>query len=412
MLVLKKQYIFIAILALCSLGVFANEPSKAVADRQQTLDVVNPSAVGLDASRLAYADSAVYKAIASGNIPGAVLCVVRHGKIGYLKAYGNRSLYPAKEPMTVETIFDLASVTKPLATATCAMKLIEDGRLRLQDAVRSYIPGFENWHDSLNHSKTIRIVNLLTHTSGLLCYDGRPVSALQQKYGAPNPEGLIDFISHSPRCFAPGEGYKYSCLNYITLQYIIEKITGKSLQQLANEYVFAPLGMTHTFFNPPVAVRHLCAPTEKLPDGTWLRGVARDSLARIMMGGVSGNAGLFSTAQDIAVYCAAVLNGGEWNGHRILSSIALKCMENVPEGLGRWSRTPGWEAFSSHSSTPGDLLSRHSFGHSGDTGTSVVIDPDNDIAIILLTNCAHPTGQGNTVRLRGYVANAVASAIE
>lgn len=412
MFVLRKQYLLIALFALCSLGVFASEPSKGEVRKLSSLEVVAPSQAGLDASRLAYADSAIYRAISSGNIPGAVLCVVRHGKIGYLKAYGHKSLYPVEEPMTLGTIFDLASVTKPLATATCAMKLIEDGKLRLQDAVRSYIPSFENWHDSLHHSKTIRIVNLLTHTSGLLCYDGRPVSALQQKYGAPNPDGLIDYISHSERLFAPGESYLYSCLNYITLQYIIEKITGRSLRQLANEYVFAPLGMTHTFFNPPVSCKDLCAPTEKLPDGTWLRGVARDSLARVMMGGVSGNAGLFSTAQDIAVYCAALLNGGEWNGHRILSSIALKCMETVPEGLGHWSRTPGWEAFSSHSSITGDLLSRHSFGHSGDTGTSVVIDPDNDLAIILLTNCVHPTGRGNTVRLRGYVANAVASAIE
>ena len=135
------------------------------------------------------------------------------------------------------------------------------------------------------------------------------------------------------------------------------------------------------------------------------------SCPRVMMGGVSGNAGLFSSARDLAVYCAMVLNGGEWHGKRILSPLAVKCMETEPRGLERWGHTPGWDIFTPYSSNTGDLLSHRTFGHTGYTGTSVVIDPVNDVAVILLTNAVHPLDKGNVVPLRSYVANAVASAI-
>lgn len=159
------------------------------------IDEVAPETVGLDAGRLAYADAAINRAVADKTIPGAVLCVVRHGKIGYLKAYGNKRVYPKTEPMTTDVVFDLASCSKPIATATSAMILIERGQLRLLDAVGSYIPGFKSWQDSLGNRETIRVEHLMTHTSGLPPY--APVAELKAKYGAPNPDAVIGWIGNN-----------------------------------------------------------------------------------------------------------------------------------------------------------------------------------------------------------------------
>lgn len=376
----------------------------------QGLEVVTPSAVGLDASRLANADSAIFRAIEAKNVPGAVLCVVRHGKIGYLKAYGNKRVYPKTEPMTTETVFDLASCSKALSTATCAMMLVDRGRLRLLDAVSMYIPGFENWRDSTTgDTETIRVMNLITHTSGLPPY--APVAELQKKHGAPNQDAVIDWISHCQRGWAPGEGWRYSCLNFITLQRVIETVSGQTLDRFAHDNLFAPLGMTHTTYRPSKELARLCAPTERQKDGNCLLGEVHDPLARIMMGGVSGNAGVFSSAEDIATFCAMILNGGEWNGRRILSKKAVECLESVPRSLEKWGHTPGWNMYTPYSSNAGDLVSPHALSHTGYTGTLIVIDPDNDIAVILLTNCVHPDDKGNTVRLRGLVTNAVLASI-
>ncbi len=405
---MRKTIITTAI-ALLALTAQAGKPQKNTVATRPTIETVAPDAVGMDAASLGYADAAIDRAIAENNIPGAVLCVVRHGKIAYLKAYGNKRVYPTVEKMTTDAVFDLASCSKAMATATCAMMLVERGQLRLLDPVSAYVPGFGNWRDSTGNRKTIRVVNLMTHTSGLPPY--APVAELSKKHGAPCADGVMEYISNCRRDFAPGEGWQYSCLNYITLGRIIEKISGKSLRQFAHDNLFAPLGMNHTDYTPTEALATECVPTEKQPDGKCLQGVVHDPLARIMMGGVSGNAGVFSSATDIATYCAAILNGGEWHGRRILSPLAVKCMETVPRGLERWGHTPGWDVLTPYSSNTGDLLSPNTIGHTGYTGTSIVIDPDNDMAIILLTNAVHPEDKGNTVRLRGQVANAVAGAV-
>lgn len=376
----------------------------------QNLDIVAPEAVGLDASRLANADRAIAQAIADKTIPGAVLCVERHGKIGYLKAYGNKRVYPNTEKMTTGTVFDMASCSKAMSTATCAMILIDRGLLRLNDRVDQYVPEFENWKDSITgETEAIRVIDLMTHTSGLPPY--APVQELKKKYGSPNPQAVVNWISHCKRLYAPETGWTYSCCNYIMLQQVIEKITGQTLQQFAHDNIFAPLNMRHTDYRPSKALAALCAPTEKQADGNCLLGVVHDPLACTMMGGLSGNAGLFSSAEDVATYCAAILNKGELNGKRILSPLAVKCMETVPRSLAQFGHTPGWGISTPYSSNSGDLLSAQTFGHTGYTGTSIVIDPANDVAIILLTNCVHPVDKGNVVRLRALVANAVAGAI-
>ena len=376
----------------------------------QNLDIVAPEAVGLDASRLANADRAIAQAIADKTIPGAVLCVERHGKIGYLKAYGNKRVYPNTEKMTTGTVFDMASCSKAMSTATCAMILVDRGLLRLNDRVDQYVTGFENWKDSITgETEAIRVIDLMTHTSGLPPY--APVQELKKKYGSPNPQAVVNWISHCKRLYAPETGWTYSCCNYIMLQQVIEKITGQTLQQFAHDNIFAPLNMRHTDYRPTKALAALCAPTEKQADGNCLLGVVHDPLACTMMGGLSGNAGLFSSAEDVATYCAAILNKGELNGKRILSPLAVKCMETVPRSLAQFGHTPGWGISTPYSSNSGDLLSAQTFGHTGYTGTSIVIDPANDVAIILLTNCVHPVDKGNVVRLRALVANAVAGSI-
>lgn len=376
----------------------------------QNLDIVAPEAVGLDASRLANADRAIAQAIADKTIPGAVLCVERHRKIGYLKAYGNKRVYPNTEKMTTGTVFDMASCSKAMSTATCAMILIDRGQLRLNDRVDQYVPEFENWKDSITgETEAIRVIDLMTHTSGLPPY--APVQELKKKYGSPNPQAVVNWISHCKRLYAPETGWTYSCCNYIMLQQVIEKITGQTLQQFAHDNIFAPLNMRHTDYRPTKALAALCAPTEKQADGNCLLGVVHDPLACTMMGGLSGNAGLFSSAEDVATYCAAILNKGELNGKRILSPLAVKCMETVPRSLAQFGHTPGWGISTPYSSNSGDLLSAQTFGHTGYTGTSIVIDPANDVAIILLTNCVHPVDKGNVVRLRALVANAVAGSI-
>ena len=376
----------------------------------QTLDVVAPEVVGLSGTRLANADRIIEQAIKDQTIPGAVLCVERHGKIGYLKAYGNKRVYPNTEKMTTNTVFDMASCSKAMSTATCAMILIDRGQLRLLDRVDQYVPGFENWKDTITgETEAIRIINLMTHTSGLPPY--APVQDLKKKYGSPNPKAVVDWISHCRRLYAPEKGWTYSCCNYIMLQQVIEKITGQSIQQFAHDNIFAPLGMRYTDYRPTKELAALCAPTEKQADGKCLLGVVHDPLACTMMAGLSGNAGLFSSAEDVATYCAAILNGGELNGKRILSPLAVKCMTTVPRSLEQFGHTPGWGNSTPYSSNLGDLLSRQAFGHTGYTGTSIVMDPVNDVAIILLTNCVHPVDKGNVVRLRSLVANAVAGSI-
>lgn len=398
----------------------------------QTLKRVAPETVGMSGERLAYADSAILKAIDAGDIPGAVLAVVKDGKMAYIKAYGFRSLVPKKEKMTVGTVFDLASCTKPVATAMSVMKLVERGMIRLNDPVSMYIPEFKNWVSADGKSKaTIRIKHLLTHTSGLPPYAS--VSELQKRYGAVQPDSLMSYIAGMRRDFAPGTDCQYSCLNFITLQNIVQRLSGMSLRDFARLNVFAPLGMNHTDYIPckenkkgewvsasaPVWAdggkgddwRDIVAPTEKQPNGQVLRGIVHDPLARVMNGGVSGNAGLFSNADDLALLCAAILNGGQLNGMRVLSPSTVRLMTSLADGLEKFGRTPGWDMSSDYSSNLGDMLSSSAIGHTGFTGTMIDIDPENNLAIILLTNSVHPDGHTNVIRLRAVVANAVAASI-
>ena len=375
----------------------------------QHLPLVAPEQVGMDGKKLIQADKIIEKAIDSKEIPGAVLAVVKDGRMAYLKAYGNKQTYPSVITMDVNTVFDLASLTKPVATAISAMILVERGQLRLLDKVNLFIPSFQGWTDK-DGSKDIRVIDLMTHTSGLPAYG--PVAQMQKSRGATNPDKMIDYIANIKREFKPQTDFRYSCLNYITLQRIIEIISKQSLQRFAKQNIFDVLGMSHTDYIPTGETLKRTAPTSRLSDGSVLKGVVHDHLARIMNLGVSGNAGLFSDANDLALLAAALQNNGEYNGKRILSPLAVKAMRTVPRDTKDIGRTPGWDIFTPYASNNGDLFGPNTYGHSGFTGTSIVIDPDNNTSVILLTNSVHLPNGGSVVRLRSLVANIVAASIK
>lgn len=376
----------------------------------QRLQKVLPEQVGLDSRKLALADSALTAEVNAKNIPGAVLAVVRHGKMAYLKAFGNRSVYPKVEKMTTETIFDMASCSKPIGTATSAMKLLEQGKFRLLDPVNRYVPAFKNWKPGTRDEETIRIIHLMTHTSGLPAYG--PTDQLAKKYGSPNPEGMMEYISTCKRDTCPEIRMRYSCLNFITLQNVIQNVSGMLLKDYARKNIFEPLGMYHTCYQPADSLLPLIAPTEKQKDGSVLRGQVHDPLARVMNGGNSGNAGLFTCAEDLGIYVAMLLNHGEWNGVRILSPNAVKKMTTMPYGFEKFGRSLGWDLHSAYASCNGDLFSDNTFGHTGYTGTTVVVDPDADLGLIMLINAVHPEDGHGVVRLRSVISNIVASSIK
>lgn len=380
----------------------------AAAVSAQPLQRIAPEEAGLDPEKLAEADRMIAEAAANRDFPGAVFAVVRHGKMAHIKAFGDRQWVPDTLPMQENTIFDLASVSKPTSTAICTMILVERGRIRLSDRVKEYIPDFRGWPAAEGDTVDIRIVDLLTHSSGLPAY--APVAEVRDAAGD-TPEALLDYIATCRRDFAPKSRFRYSCLNFITLQHIIQKVTGEPLKEFARKNIFEKLGMDDTGYCPEGEKRARCAATEQQPDGSVLVGDVHDPLARVFNKGNSGNAGVFSTADDLAVLSAALLAGGEYNGRRILGKLTVEKMFTVPDDVRTLGRALGWDSYSTYSGNRGDLFSPSTVCHTGYTGTSIVIDPENDVAVILLTNAVHPSDNGRTARLRSAVANLVAGAI-
>ncbi len=383
----------------------------AITAYAQPLKKVTPSEAGMDPVRLSQVDRIIEESINNGEIPGAVLAVVRNGKMAYLKAYGNKSVYPVQEKMTVNTIFDLASVSKPVGTAIAFMQLVEQGRVRLTDNVSMYIPGFKPWTDTITGRKIeIRVVDLLTHTSGLPPY--APVATIVEQSGAPNPAALMSWISNCKRDFKPTSDFQYSCLNFVTLQNILQNITGMKLMDYSKKNVFEVLGMKNTTYNPSGDLLKLVAPAEKQKDGSVLLGRVHDPIANILNDGNSGNAGVFSNAEDLAILAAALMNEGEYNGKRVLGKLTLETMTRVPAQVISEGRSLGWDNYSSYASNNGNLFHpERTFGHTGYTGTSFIVDPVSKTAVILLAHRVHPVDKGSVVRLRALVANAVAGSV-
>jgi len=367
-----------------------------------------PAGGDVDPARLARVDDLVEAAIADKALPGAVVLVGRHGRIVYEKAFGHRALVPAAEPMTLDTVFDLASLTKVVATTTSVMRLVEEGRIRLNDRVATFIPDFAR-----NGKGDITIRHLLTHESGL-----RPDLDLALPWvGA---DTAIRLASDEVPLVPPGTRFIYSDINFFLLGEIVHRVSGLPLDAFARQRVFEPLGMRDTMFRPPATLVPRVAPTEACTPYGWpcdgpgaemLRGVVHDPTAR-RMGGVAGHAGLFSTAADLARFCRMLLGGGQLDGVRVLSPLTVAKMTAPASPPGEANvRGLGWDIDSAYSSNRGELLPLGSFGHTGFTGTSLWIDPLTDTFIVFLSNRVHPDGRGDVVPLRARVATAVAAAL-
>ena len=345
--------------------------------------------------RLGAVDSVIEHSIADGNIPGAVLVVGHDGAVVYRKAYGNRALELRREAMTLDTIFDLASLTKVIATTTAVMQLFEQGKVRLNDPVAKYLPEFAQ-----NGKEDITVRQLLTHYSGLA-----PDLDLKTPWEGKETAYRMAFAETPAQ--APGSQFTYSDINFVVLGALVERVSGETLDAYTVRHIFAPLKMTHTRYVPPAAWRRQIAPTQYDENEHMLRGVVHDPTAR-RMGGVAGHAGLFSTADDLAKFAQALLDGGGG----ILSSVTVKKMTQPEQPpMAPVLRGFGWDIDSPFSSNRGDLLPVGSFGHTGFTGTSMWIDPTTRTYIILLTNAVHPRGKGNAIALRSKVATEVAAAL-
>lgn len=455
-----------------------------------------PETVGMSSERLALLDGVVRDAIDARETSGAVVLIARRGKIVYERAFGYRAVVPEKEAMTTDTIFDLASLTKCVATASAVMKLVEDGKLRLGDPVKKFIPDWtaskeekayqtelgkvRRWiragvlqvapemqvsqHLETTQSKRLvtgrenprevweRLVrkgvlklpqraleeqltlavpdreavtlrHLLTHTSGLDPYDN---------YYLKFPQGnarqqIIQDIARRPLLAPAGEAFVYSDLGYITLGEIVERVSGTDLNTFCRKTLYEPLGMHDTMFNPPKSLLPRIAPTEwrvrpepqakqqksgeaPQPQKYMIRGEVHDGNA-FVQNGISGHAGLFSTAHDLAIFAQMMLNGGQYGNVRIFSPLTVRAMISDQARLKDGTkRGYGWDIASGYSSQRGDIFTT-GFGHTGWTGTSLWAVPEEELIIIVLTSRCHPDGTGDVGPLRAKIANVVASSI-
>ncbi len=380
-----------------------------------TLPSATPGAVGMSAERLAQIDGAVARSIGLHETPGAVVLVARRGRIVWRKAYGERAVVPEREAMTTDTIFDVASLTKVVATATSIMILVERGQLRLSDSVSLYIPELKG-----EGRERITIEQLLTHRSGYA-----PDFDLREQWTG-YEEALRHLYIERPRN-TPDTRFLYSDIGFITLGEVVRRVSGQPLDEFARRNIYEPLGMRDTGFRPRAELVPRIAPTEtrramlSYLGGTggesdtqsqkMLRGEVHDPTAN-RMGGVAGHAGLFSTASDLAVFCQMILGGGEYMGARILSPLGVAAMTRAravtEEGA---ARGLGWDIASSFSSNRGDIFPVGSFGHTGFTGTSLWIDPASETFIVFLSNRVHPDGKGDVSPLRSRIASIVAASI-
>ena len=342
---------------------------------QAALPVVEPQTIGFDPQKLAAIEAVIAEGISEKKMPGCVVCFGRRGQIAWLKAYGNKQVEPAVVPMTTDTVFDMASLTKPVATATSIMLLIERGKLSLSDKVSTLIPEF-----AVNEKQEITIRDLLIHQSGLIAdnamadYQDGPAVAMQKIYALN--------LQNSVRT-----KFVYSDVNFILLGDLVKRVSG---------------------YLPNAELKARSAPTQKR-DGNWIQGEVHDPRA-FKLGGIAGHAGLFSTAEDMAIYASMMLDSGRIGETQILKpeTVVLMTQGNrVRSGI----RGLGWDKQTSFSINKGEALTESAFGHGGFTGTVLWIDPELDIFFLFLSNRVHPDGKGSVNQLAGKLATIVASAV-
>jgi len=339
-------------------------------------------------------NEAANEAVASGEIPGAVVMVGRGDDILLHRAYGSRRLLPQPAPMTVDTIFDLASLTKPFGTTLAVMRLVERGAIKLDAPLGRYLKEFRD-----KQYDEITIKRLLTHSAGLAAYPPNgTVSA-----GFPRAASAIAKL---PLDYPPGYAFQYSDTGFILLSEVVRRVSGTPLDRYLEKTVFKPLGLNDTSFHPKAGALGRVAPTEFV-NGLLLRGEVHDQRARLL-GGVAGHAGMFSTSADLSRIIRMLLNRGTLDRHRIFEPATVKEMwEPAPDSKG--SRALGWDVSSSFSKTMAPFFPEGSVGHLGFTGTAVWIDPPTRSYLIVLTNRVHPYG-GGAARIRDLRIRAAAVA--
>jgi uncharacterized protein YbbC (DUF1343 family)/CubicO group peptidase (beta-lactamase class C family) len=349
------------------------------------------------APKLAEMDAAIDQAIAARKCPGGVLWVEHRG-VTYHKAYGHRALVPAEEPMTEDTIFDLASLTKVIACTPAVMLLIERGQVKLDEPVKTYIPEFKG-----QDKDTITVRQLITHTSGLR----GDIETKTDWHGQP---AAIEKACAEKLQGAPGSVFRYSDINFFLLGEIVQRVSHTPLEEFVAREIYRPLNMADTGYLPPKEKLARIAPTEVV-NGVPYRGVVHDPTAQ-HMGGVAGHAGLFSTAADLARYARMLLNHGSLDAVRIFKPETVELMTSVqsPASL-PVRRGLGWDIDSGYSGPRGKLFPLGSYGHTGWTGTSIWIDPFSQTFVIFLSNRNHPNESGNVGALRAKLGTLTAEAI-
>jgi uncharacterized protein YbbC (DUF1343 family) len=379
------------------------------------LSAAEPESVAMSSSRLGAMDAVIADEMAKKRLPGAVVLAARKGRIVWNKTYGARVVDPVREPMTMDTIFDVASLTKVIATATSIMILVERGKVRLHDPLSLHIPELKG-----EGRERITIEQLLTHVSGYA-----PDFDLKERWTG--YDEAVERLIKEPLRNPPGTRFTYSDIGFIALGEVVARVGGMPLDQFARKNIFEPLRMTNTGFNPAAGLSSRIAPTEKrrgqlsyLGDtavnigaegDAWLRGQVHDPTS-YRMNGVAGHAGLFSTANDVGIYCQMILNDGSYGGVRILAPLTVAEMTRprlVTSSGG--TRGLGWDINTTYSSNRGELFPLGSFGHTGFTGTSVWIDPASETFVVFMSNRVHPDGKGDVGPLRGRVASIVAAAV-
>jgi CubicO group peptidase (beta-lactamase class C family) len=368
----------------------------------------SPARLGFDADRLKRIDGAIDRAIERGQVPGVVVLVGRRGEIAYARAAGKRAVEPKPEAMTRDTIFDMASLTKPIATATAVMILIDEGRLRPSDHFTSTLKEWDN------HGKaSVTIEQLLRHRAGFIA--DNPLSDYEH-----GPDDAWKRLAEIELVSRPDEQFRYSDVGFMILGKLVERQTGRPLDQFARERIFDVLGMHDTHFRPiagnapsPVPPVERIAPTERdAPAGRILRGIVHDPRSRAL-GGVAGHAGLFATADDLAIFAQTILNGGRApNGRRVLSQLAVRATIDTGSTPRGQRRGLGWDVQTSYSAPRGSLFGPTSFGHTGFTGTSLWIDPETETFVIILTSRLHPDGRApSPTSLRAEIATLAGAAL-
>jgi CubicO group peptidase (beta-lactamase class C family) len=329
-------------------------------------------------------DNLMQQAVSDSVFPGAVLLFGIDHTFLFSKAYGHYTYDKNSRPVKTNSIFDLASVSKVVGTTSAAMILVDRGKLNIDEKVITYLPEFNN-----NGKDIITIKNLLLHNSGLPAF-----KKYYDEYST--AKEVINDIMNLKLIYKPGTKYIYSDLGMITLQKVIERIANKSLDKFLDENLFKPLGMNLTMYNPPIEMKENCVPTEL--DDFWrmrlLQGEVHDERA-YMLNGVAGHAGLFSTAEDLSVFVRMLLNGGKFNDKQIISKKIID--EWTTKQSEQSDRALGWDTRSKEKSSSGKYFSKNSFGHTGYTGTSIWVDKDTKLFVILLTNRVHPTRKNRKI---------------